>query len=62
MAHPSYPNSDADSVSDTSEGPNRRPSARTPRWLRVAGIVVATALVLLFVVLHVTGVLGPGIQ
>lgn len=61
MAHPSYPNSDADSVSDTSEGPNRRPSART-LWVSVAGIVAATALVILFVVLHVTGVLGPGTQ
>ncbi|HEX9380988.1 MAG TPA: hypothetical protein VF891_05775 [Gaiellaceae bacterium] len=36
------------------------PPAGTPRWLSVLGIVVAILLVLLFVVLHVTGTLGPG--
>ena len=32
----------------------------TPRWLSVIGIVAAIVLVLVFVVLHLTGILGPG--
>jgi hypothetical protein len=32
----------------------------TPRWVSVLGIVIAVVLVVLFVVLHVTGTLGPG--
>ena len=47
---PRYPASDAE---------DDEPSARTPRWvylLWVAGIL----LVALFVVLHLTGVMGPG--
>ncbi len=36
------------------------PPSGTPRWVSVLGIVVAIALVLLFVVLHLTGTLGAG--
>jgi hypothetical protein len=32
----------------------------TPRWMKVLGIIIAIGLVLLFVVLHLTGSLGPG--
>jgi hypothetical protein len=32
----------------------------TPRWVPVLAIVIVIALVLLVVVLHLTGVLGPG--
>jgi hypothetical protein len=35
------------------------PTACGPRWKTVLGIVIVVALVLLFVVLHLTGVLGP---
>ena len=48
--------SDPNSAGDPSPGPKRL----TPRWVTVVGILVAAVLVLLFVVLHVTGVLGPG--
>jgi hypothetical protein len=37
--------------------PGGRSATGTPRWV---GIVVAVGLVVLFLVLHLTGVLGPG--
>jgi hypothetical protein len=49
---PSYP--------DTGAGPDRGSASSTRRWVPVLGIVVAIVLVLLLVVLHLTGVLGPG--
>jgi hypothetical protein len=49
MADPSHP--------DAGDGGS---PTRTTRWLSTLGIVIAIALVLLFVVLHVTGTLGPG--
>jgi hypothetical protein len=54
---PSHPGTD----DDTSAGPGRgaRPAGR-PRWVPVAGIVIAIVLVLLLIVLHLTGTLGPG--
>lgn len=58
MANPRYPHSDEPGA-DTGRQP-RRSQGRQPRWVMVAGISVAVALVLLMVVLHVTGVLGPG--
>jgi hypothetical protein len=46
---------------DTGDGPEERGSASgRPRWVFVLGIFIAIALVLLFVVLHLTGTLGPG--
>jgi hypothetical protein len=39
-----------------------RPTAATSRWVSVAGIVVAVLVVLLLVVLHLTGALGPGVH
>ncbi len=48
---PSHPDTD-----DTGMGHGRGPTTRTPRWVTVVGIVV----VVLFVVLHLTGVIGPG--
>jgi hypothetical protein len=53
---PSYP----DTRDDTGVGPDRGSSSSTPRWVPVVGIVIAIVLVLLLVVLHLTGVLGPG--
>jgi len=45
---------------DTGDGPDRGSATGTPRWVAVLGIIIAIALVLLFVVLHLTGTLGPG--
>ena len=57
MAHPPpYP----DRGDDTGAGPNRGPTAGTPRWVSVVGIIIAIGLVLLLVVLHLTGSIGPG--
>ncbi len=53
---PSYP----DTGEDTGVGPDRGSATGTQRWVPVLGIVIAIVLVLLLVVLHLTGVLGPG--
>jgi hypothetical protein len=53
---PSHPATD-----DHSAGPGHGgPATSRPRWVTVAGIVIAILLVVLFIVLHVTGTLGPG--
>ncbi len=52
---PRYPNPEADD--DTGTAPDRE--SATPWGTYVFGIV-AVILVLLFVVLHLTGVVGPG--
>jgi hypothetical protein len=39
---------------------DRGSATSTPRWLPVLGIAVAIVLVVLLVVLHLTGTLGPG--
>jgi hypothetical protein len=38
----------------------REPLSRQQRWTRVLVIAVVIALLLAFVILHVTGTLGPG--
>jgi len=43
-----------DTPNDAGEGLPQRPTPGTPRWVKVFGIVVI-ALVLVFVVLHLTG-------
>jgi hypothetical protein len=53
---PSYPDTD----DDTAVAPDRGSATGRPRWVPVLGIVIAIVLVLLLVVLHLTGVLGPG--
>ncbi|MGH3031033.1 MAG: hypothetical protein ACRDNE_09770 [Gaiellaceae bacterium] len=53
---PRYP----DTGDDTGVGAGRGSAASRPRWVPVLGLVIAVALVLLFVVLHLTGILGPG--
>ena len=47
---PTYP----DSNGDTGVGPDRGSPPRTPRWVKVFGIIVIV-LVLLFVILHLSG-------
>ena len=54
---PSHPDTGS---GDAGADPDRRPTPRRPRWTSVAGITLGIALVVLFVVLHLTGVLGPG--
>jgi hypothetical protein len=46
---------------DTDTDPRlaRASTAGRPRWRSVAGITVGVAVVVLFVVLHLTGVVGP---
>jgi hypothetical protein len=45
---------------DTPVEPGRGSATGTPRWGTVLAIVIAVGLVLLLLVLHLTGVLGPG--
>jgi hypothetical protein len=42
------------------EGGDRGSTGSTSRWVIVLGIMIAIALIALFVVLHLTGTLGPG--
>lgn len=54
---PAHPGTDDESGT----GPGRRaPASSRPRWVPVAGIVIAILLVLLLIALHLTGALGPG--
>jgi hypothetical protein len=50
---PQYPEGD-----DTDEEPKRKPGA--PAWVSVALIVLAVVAAIAIVVLHLTGVVGPG--
>jgi hypothetical protein len=52
---PPYPDTD-----DTGVRSERASVTSTRRWVPVLGIVIAIVLVLVLVVLHLTGVLGPG--
>jgi hypothetical protein len=45
---------------DTGVRPDRGASRPAPRWAIVLGIIIAIALVVLMVVLHLAGTLGPG--
>jgi hypothetical protein len=58
VAHPPpYP----DSGDDADVNPYRRANTGgTPRWLSALGIGLVVALVVLVVVLHLTGTIGPG--
>lgn len=57
MAHlPPYPDTRADSAGP----PENTSAAGPPRWAAVLGISVALGLLLLLVVLHATGAMGPG--
>ncbi|MBJ7608862.1 MAG: hypothetical protein JF887_05460 [Candidatus Dormibacteraeota bacterium] len=53
---PRFPNADRDT--DTSA--EHVSTTGRPRWVAVLGIGLAIALVVLVMVLHVTGVIGPG--
>ena len=49
-----------DTGDDPGVGRGRGSGPGRPRWVGVVGIVIAVGLVLGFLVLHLTGVLGPG--
>jgi hypothetical protein len=42
--------------------PEPRSADGPPRWLTVLGVVVAVLVVLMFVLLHLTGAVGPGVH
>jgi hypothetical protein len=35
---------------------------RAPRWFTVLAIVIGVLVILMFLILHVTGALGPGVH
>ncbi|MDP9300819.1 MAG: hypothetical protein M3P43_07985 [Actinomycetota bacterium] len=41
-------------------GPDGGAASETPRWVLVFGIVIVIALIGLMILLHLTGILGPG--
>lgn len=59
---PDRPYPDTDTDDDTGLGSDRESPTRTPRWMSVLGIVIAIVFLLLIVVLHLTGALGPGLH
>lgn len=59
MANLPYPHPESD-AEPGAEQPQHVSRSGTSRWPRIAASVAALLLVVLFVVLHLTGVLGPG--
>lgn len=49
-----------DTAQDTRTA-DMRPYPGTPRWVKILGIIVIVA-VLLFVIMHLTGGMGPGMH
>jgi hypothetical protein len=54
--HPRYP----DTGNGTGAAPDGAPAARKRRRVQLAFWIIAIAVVLLVIVLHVTGTVGPG--
>ena len=57
-----YPDTDPDTVDDTSWESDRGSPTSPPSGMSMLGIVITIALLLLIVVLHLTGILGPGLH
>jgi hypothetical protein len=55
---PRYP----DTGDDTGVGPGRGSATGTRSWVGKVFLIIALVLVLLFVLLHLTGTLGPGVD
>lgn len=53
-------NEPADDGHDVNARYGRAPAAGTSRWVKVAAVLAAIALLALFIVLHLTGTLGAG--
>lgn len=53
---PQEPTSD----DDVKVAPKLGSTTTTPRWTSVLGLVIAVGLILLVLVLHLTGAIGPG--
>jgi hypothetical protein len=53
---PRYPENEE----DAGVNPDRRAANSKPRWVIAFGIIMPIALVLLIVLLHATGTVGPG--
>ncbi|PZR63928.1 MAG: hypothetical protein DLM71_03540 [Chloroflexi bacterium] len=56
---------DPDSTGETRDlgsGPDRESARGKRRWASVLGIIIAIVLVLLIVVAHLTGAIGPGLH
>jgi hypothetical protein len=51
-----------DSADDACTESGHEAGGSTPRWLPVLAILTVVGLVVLFVVLHLTGVFGPGVH
>jgi hypothetical protein len=52
--------SHSETEEDARGGSDGGPAPSTPRWVPMVGIVIVAALIVLIVVLHLTGVIGPG--
>jgi hypothetical protein len=57
---PSYPDTDNNAYSGM--GPERGSTSGPPRWVAVVVIVIAALVLLGFVLLHLSGGLGPGLH
>lgn len=55
---PPYP----DPSGDTDTGPDRGSPDGSSPWISKVGVLIAIGLVLLVVVLHLTGTIGPGLH
>lgn len=53
---PHYPDTGKDSGADA----GRKPPTARQRWTRIAVILLVATLLLLMIVLHLTGTVGPG--
>lgn len=58
---PPYPNADTEAEAH-GMGPERESTTGSPRWVTVAVIVLGVLVLLGFVLLHLSGGLGPGLH
>ena len=48
------------SAGEVGEAPDSGPAPGAPHWLSVVGLIIAIVVVLLVVILHLSGAVGPG--
>lgn len=56
---PPFPASESDSGVDTDVGSGRGTTTGPPRWVYASGIIIV---VLVIIVLHLAGIVGPGVR